>query len=67
MKRFTRHEMGKNKKRPNEWVTMTWAHRQKDNMQFSPDGMMVKKKMQLLGIKIMYKREGQKKLQPLIA
>jgi hypothetical protein len=45
------HKMGKNKKRPNEWVTMTCAHRRKDNMQFSPGGMMTKKQMQLLGIK----------------
>jgi hypothetical protein len=35
-------KMSKNKKRLNKWVTLTCAHKQKDNRQFSLGEMMIK-------------------------
>jgi hypothetical protein len=43
--------MSKNKKRANEQVTFICAHKQKDQKQFSIEGMITKKQGQLLGIK----------------
>jgi len=54
--------MNKRKKRPGEWVTLSCAHKWKDNKQLSPGGMMIKEQKQLLGIKRANKLEKQKQL-----
>ncbi len=55
-------KMNKRKKRHGEWVTLSCAHKWKDNKQLSPGGIMIKEQKQLLGIKKANKMEEQKQL-----
>jgi hypothetical protein len=54
--------MSKRKKRPSERVTLSCAHKWKDNKQLSSGGMMIKEQTQLLGIKRVNKMEERKQL-----
>lgn len=56
-------KMNEGKKRPNQWVTMTCAHRQKDDKQIFWKGVTTKTQRKLEGIKGMNKGD---KLMPLV-